>query len=92
VSPTTVTGLVAAQSIPVAPPFDEVHVASYPVTALPPSFAGAMKATSMLAAPFARAVAVTPDGASGTSYGAIAADAADSDDQPAAFWAAAVQV
>ncbi len=62
------------------------------MTALPPLFAGAVNVTLTSPEPFETAVAATPDGASGSEYGEIADDADDSEDHPAAFWAAAVQV
>ena len=62
VRPSTTIGLIGLVAVPVAPPFDEVQVASKCSTALPPSLPGA---NTIDADPFA-GVAVPIAGASGT--------------------------
>jgi hypothetical protein len=69
VSGDTTIGFDAPDATPVPPPVDDVHVAVYPVIALPPSFSGAVKSTEIDATP---GVAVPIVGGSGTVAAAAA--------------------
>jgi len=85
VRPTIVIGLV----VPVAVIFPGFEVTVYPVIALPPFDAGAVKLTIACALP---AVALTAVGASGVVYGVTAADAVEALLEPAALVALTVNV
>jgi hypothetical protein len=88
VSPPTVTGDVAADPVPGAPPLLEVHDASYDVIALPP-LSGAAIETEIRWSP-----RVTPGvaGADGTVAGTTGSDASDSGPCPTAVVARTVHV
>jgi hypothetical protein len=62
VKPVTTSGLVAPETVPSAPPFDDVHFAVNVVIGRPPSLAGGENATDAEALP---AVATTVVGGSG---------------------------
>src|SRR5689334_14578695 len=78
----TSTGL--AEPVPdlAVPPFDDTHDAVYPVTLLPPLFAGPVKATDPDAFP---RVATPIVGAPGTVAGTKVFDAADAGPVPTPF-------
>ena len=82
VSEVTLSGDDGPEWLPVAPPFDETHVAVKPVSALP-LFAGALKETDTESTP---AVAGLIAGALGTvGFGMTALDEAEAGPVPTPF-------
>jgi hypothetical protein len=88
VNPPTTIGEAAPETEPAVPLPDDVHVAEYPVIALPP-LPGAWKAT--VSCPFPE-VRVGASGAAGTVLGTTADDAAEAAPEPFAFVAVTRQV
>jgi len=88
VKPGTTIGEAAPAAVPAVPPFDDTHVASYPVIGLPP-LKGATNET--VSWPFPTPAVGWP-GAVGTVLGIATADAGDDAPGPFAFVAVTVHV
>lgn len=82
-------GLAPPDAAPLAPPFDDTQVAVYPVTGLPPLFAGPVNPTD---SEMFLLVVVPIAGAPGTVIGTAGPDAADGTLVPSALVAVTAHV